>query len=36
VELTDEDLKIIRKFIDTGFAPFILLSVNPQLEEMIK
>jgi len=36
VELTDEDLKIIRKFINTGFAPFILLSANPQLEEMIK
>lgn len=36
VELTDEELKTVRDLINTGFAPFILLSVNPQLDEMTK
>ena len=36
VELTDEELKTVRDLINAGFAPFILLSVNPQLDEMLK
>lgn len=36
VELTDEELKTIRELINTGFVPFVLLSVNPQLDEMTK
>ena len=36
VELTDEELKAIRELINTDFVPFVLLSVNPQLDEMTK
>lgn len=36
VELTDEDIQNIRKFINESFVPFVLLSVNPQLDEMMK
>lgn len=36
VELSDEDVKQVREFINNGFVPFILLSVNPQLNELLK
>ena len=36
VELTEEDIKSIRDFINDSFVPFVLLSVNPQLDELLK
>ena len=36
VELTEEKIKTIRKIINDGFVPFVLLSVNPQLDEIFK
>ena len=36
VELTEEDITKIREIINNGFVPFVLLSVNPQLDEMLK
>jgi len=36
VELSDEEVKEVREFINNGFVPFILLSVNPQLDKMLK
>ena len=36
VELTDEELESIRSTIDNGFVPFVRLSVNPQLDEIMK
>lgn len=35
VELSDEDIKKIREFINDSFVPFVLLSVNPQLDKML-
>lgn len=34
VELSDSDIASIREFINNGFVPFVLLSVNPQLEKL--
>jgi len=36
VELTEEDIKSIRDFINDSFVPFVLLSVNSQLDELLK
>lgn len=36
VELSDEDIQNIRATINNGFVGFVLLSVNPQLDEMLK
>jgi len=36
VELSDEDVKSVRDFVNSSFLPFIRLSVNPQLDEMLK
>lgn len=36
VELTEEEFGVIRQFIDSNFVPFVLLSVNPQLDEIMK
>lgn len=36
VEVTDEELSTIREFIDNGFVPFVRISVNPQLDELLK
>ena len=34
-ELTDEEITVIREFIDSNFVPFVRLSVNPQLDKML-
>ncbi len=36
VELSDEDVASVRQFINDSFVPFIRLSVNPQLDELLK
>ena len=36
VELNDEEIQTLRGIINKGFVPFVLLSVNPQLDEMLK
>ena len=36
VELSDEEIQNIRALINKGFVGFVLLSVNPQLDEMLK
>lgn len=35
VELSDTDIKSVREFINGGFVPFVLISVNPQLDKML-
>lgn len=36
VELSDEDIKNVREQINSGFVAFVRLSVNKQLDEMLK
>ena len=36
VELSDEEIQAIRGVINKVFVPFVLLSANPQLDEMLK
>lgn len=36
VTLSDDELEVIRQFINDNFVPFVLLSVNPQLDEIMK
>lgn len=35
VELSDSDIASIREFINKNFVPFVLISVNPQLDKML-
>ena len=35
-EVTDEELQSIREAINKGFVAFVLLSANPQIDEMLK
>ena len=36
VELNDEEIQAIRGIINKVFVPFVLLSANPQLDELLK
>jgi len=36
VTLSDDELEVIRQFINDNFVPFVLISVNPQLDEIMK
>ena len=36
VELTDEEIKSVREFIEKGFVPFVLLSALPQFDKLAK
>lgn len=36
IEVTDEELQSIREAINKGFVAFVLLSANPQIDEMLK
>ncbi len=35
VELTDEEIKAVREVINSAFVAFVLMSVNPQLDELL-